>query len=276
MSKKLFHLTENEGKYNLRVKLYPRSDGEWYIAEEMCVSRNIFNPDGLEGQKSERLTGGEPTSEAEKIGRSKARAKSKLHDLIMCNDFEWFVTLTLSPEEVDDRTDYDGVIKKLNTYLANRVRRNGLKYVGVAELHKKGGLHFHFLMNDVVPVQASGTYIRPSGGKPVKEITVRRSGYSLAQCKTVYNLTDWTLGFTTAIQTYGDRVAVASYIGKYITKGEKVGGRWYYSGGELQRPRFTYGRIDFDSFAADYRFECPLGEVLMKFYKSSELTVSGK
>lgn len=262
----LFNLTSQTGLYNCRTKLYPKADGSYLIAEEMAVSNPIFNPNGLELRDYQKFGGfSRTTSEEDKISRSKKRAKAKINDLIMCNDFSYFVTLTLSREKID-RENYGAVIKKLNSYLANRVRRNGLYYVGVPELHKKGGFHFHFLVNDVLPLVNSGTVIRPTGGKPVKVETAKRQRYNLEECKTVYNISDWDLGFTTAIRLYGERAAVAAYIGKYITKGEKVGGRWYYSGGELKRPKFLYCNIDYDTFDCDYSFECPSGEFLVKRY----------
>lgn len=266
MSKKLFNLRESEGKYNCRAKLYPDSSGHLRVVEEMVCSNCIFNPDGLElrGFRDGRTYRGQ-TSEADKVSRSKARASAKIRDLIYCNDFAYFVTLTLSAEKIE-RSDYSVVMRKLNSYLGNRVRRNGLYYVGVPELHKKGGFHFHFLTNDSLPLVESGTVIRPSGGKPVKVKTALYQRYKLEDCKPVYNVEDWELGFTTAIRLYGERGAVANYIGKYITKGEKVGGRWYYSGGALQRPKYLYSNVDFDSFAPDYSFECPNGEMLVRTY----------
>lgn len=262
----LFNLTASQGLYNCRTKLYYNSDGSYRIAEEMVCSSPIFNPDGLEliGERSARSFGNK-TSEADKVSRSKSRANAKIKDLIMCNDFTHFVTLTLSADKVN-REDYSSIIRKLNSYLANRVRRNGLYYVGVPELHKRGGFHFHFLVNDVLPLVDSGTVIRPSGGKPVKVKTALYQRYKLEDCKTVYNIADWSLGFTTAIRLYGDRLAVANYIGKYITKGDKVGGRWYYSGGALRRPKYIYCNIDYDKFDCDYSFECPSGEFLVKLY----------
>lgn len=264
--KSLQGLTAYEGKYNLRAKFYPQSDGSLRLVEEMCCSNYIFNPDGLEC-RAPRDSSAFPkqTSAEEKLNRARARAKSKLRDYILCNDFKWFVTLTLSPEQID-RNDYGAVISRLNVYLGNRVRRNGLKYVGVCEVHKRGGFHFHFLMNDSLMLSHSGTYLRPSGGKPVKEITVRKMGICLEECRDVYNIDDWSLGFTTAIELYGDRQAVANYVGKYITKGEKVGGRWYYSGGALNKPVYKYDRVDFDSFDCDYAFECPNGEILVRTF----------
>lgn len=274
--RKLFGVTENEGKYNFRLKLYPTSDGGWYPAEEMCCETHIFNPDGLEAREPVDRSGSAPTSPAEKLERSRARAKAKVFDLIMCNEFQWFVTLTLSPDMVGDRTDYKDIVHKLNVWLANRVQRNGLYYIGVCEKHKRGGLHFHFLTNDTICTVESGTYIRPSGGRPVKPATVFRSGFRLEDCRTVYNVPDWRLGFTTSIRTYGARGAVANYIGKYITKGEKVGGRWYFSGGELTRPRYVYSNVDVDDFEQDFSLDTPRGKIhVRRFAAPSELTVSG-
>ncbi len=158
-------------------------------------------------------------------------------------------------------------MKKLRVYLDNRVRRNGLIYVGVPELHKKGGFHFHFLTNDVLPLVYSGTVIRPTGGKPVKEETAKRQGFKLEACRKVYNIEDWKLGFTTSIFTYGEREAVAAYIGKYITKSaDKIGGRWYYSGGALKKPVYTYERVSFGDFVGDFGFTCEGGAFLVKKY----------
>lgn len=258
-------LTACEGKYNLRAKFYPQKDGSLKLVEEMACENYIFNPDGLESRFKKDNSYLKHTSDEDKIKRSKMRAKSKLKDLIMCNGFNWFVTLTLSPEQIN-RNDYGAIINRLNVYLGNRVKRNGLKYVGVCEVHKKGGFHFHFLMNDVLPLVESGTYIRPNGGKPVKKATVLKNGLQIKDCRTVYNISDWKLGFTTAIELYGERQAIANYVGKYITKGDKVGGRWYYSGGELNKPIYKYDRINYDSFDCDYSFVCPNGEMLVRIF----------
>ena len=48
-------------------------------------------------------------------------------------------------------------------------------------------------------------------------------------------------GDSTAIKLYGDYAKAVSYVVKYIGKEqEKIGGRWYYSGGKLGRPTVTY------------------------------------
>lgn len=260
-------LADYEAKYNLRSKFYPQPDGSLKLAEEMCCNRFIFNPDGVEQRrkfkmkfyKENQVDFTEDYSE-----RSRRRARNALFDLINCNKFDYFVTLTLNPKEID-RNDYKSVIKKLNTYLDNRVRRQGLYYVGVPELHKNGGFHFHFLVNDVLELVPSGTYIRPTGGKPVKSETLKRQKIDVNSCRVVYNIPSWKLGFTTAIETYGDIKAVANYVGKYITKNDKkIGGRWYYSGGKLQKPVFKYSRANFGEFVGDFGFSCEGGAFIIR------------
>lgn len=277
---------ESDSKYNTRYKYITAPDGSLTLYEEMFCNRFIFNPHNVEEHnRSSRLRREawesqleemyghvrkfvpEKTSVSDNIERAKRRAKSHLLDYALCNNFDCFVTLTLNPDTID-RTDYKAIIKKLNTWLDNRVRRCGLCYVGVPELHKNGAIHFHILCNDVLNVVDSGTVIRPTGGKPVKQATATRQGFSLDECRKVYNISDWTLGFSTMYHTYGDVRAVANYIVKYITKGtEKVGGRWYYSGGDLLKPLYRYDYVSFDEVIDyDYDFECEGGNFKIKKY----------
>lgn len=278
-----------EVKYNCRGKFIPMQDGSLKLVEEMYCNRFIFNPDNVEEHNKDRRVSAEkwqdtlaeiydlhkyvpdPPSKEDNLNRSKRRAKNNIIDIILCNNFDVFVTLTLNPNEIDcKKEDYKTIIKKLNTYLDNRVRRNGLRYVGVPELQKNGNIHFHFLCNsNGLKLVHSGTYIMPCGGKPRKEYTVKKHGYSIADCKNVYNIVDWNLGFTTAIETYGTVEAVANYIGKYITKStQKIGGRWYYSGGKLKKPVYKYAKISFEEINNyTYEFECNGGKYKIRKYK---------
>lgn len=68
----------------------------------------------------------------------------------------------------------------------------------------------------------------------------------------VWNLPGWSLGFTTALELVGDYRRAVSYVCKYIGKQQapdgagvdKPGGRWYYSGGELERPQVELADLD--------------------------------
>ena len=217
------------------MKIYP--NGKRKI---LAASKPIFGGRGWElSDKWDRETKErkQKDSPAESdILRSKRRAACKLRDYALCNNFKYFVTLTLDPARVD-RYDLAVVVKKLRVWLDNHVRRDGLKYILVPEKHKDGAFHFHGFFNDALPVVDSGTLIL-NGGRPQRPRSKKQRAEWLAACaKIVYNLPSWGLGFSTAIELYGNYDAAISYVSKYISKqGEKLGGRWYFSGGGLTLP----------------------------------------
>lgn len=246
-------LTKSQALYNARFKFIR---GE--LVEVMCSSAPVFNGDGY--GLIERTHGSRPRrseSEPADVDRARKRAARRLGDLIQCNDWRYFVTLTFDGELID-RGNYSVVIRRVNTYLDNRVRRHGWRYVGVVEYHKDHrGLHFHFLVDGDVRVVDSDCVLRPVKGRPVKRSTAHRQGYLDDELKTVYNISDWSLGFSTAIEVYGNSKALARYVGKYLTKseGDKIGGRWFYHGGDLKEPEYKYDNLDFDRFIGDVEFD---------------------
>ena len=176
-------------------------------------------------------------SEGENAERSARRARAKLRRLALANGFDYFVTLTLDPARID-RYDGAAVVKAVNRWADNMVRRHGLRYILVPEQHKDGAWHFHGFM------AGSGLKAVDSG--------IRWDG------RIVYNLPQWKLGHTTAQRLYGDYHAAVGYCCKYIGKhdGQRPLGRWYYSGGALAEPE----KVLFD---ADYReFDAPVEYVL--------------
>ena len=175
-------------------------------------------------------------AEGADLERSMRRARAKLRRLALANEFRYFVTLTLDPAKID-RNDGAAVAKALGRWADNMVRRKGLKYVLVPELHKKGGIHFHGFFNDIVQVVDSGH--KDSAGHPI------------------YNLPEWTLGFTTAIELYGDYGSAVGYVTKYIGKqGLRPMGRWYYSGGALAEPGKIYADLDGATLKAENEGKC--------------------
>jgi len=183
------------------------------------------------------------------LERAKRRARTAVRDLGLCNDFSFFVTLTLDPERVD-RYDPRVVVRHLNHWLDNNVRRHGLKYVLVPEHHKDGAIHFHGFFNDALVTADSGTMSVPGRKRPVRvRSQAHRAALEAAGGHAVYNLPGWGWGFSTAIRLYGERAAAIAYTCKYISKAqEKIGGRWYYSGGELRRPDVEWCDVDFNAF----------------------------
>lgn len=271
-------LTASQALSNCRVRLIPFAD-TWVVSEVMACDRPKFNGGGyglLDPVKHVSQVDDEPLTPDERqayVNRSRRRAYKRVKDIMDCNDFDWFMTFTLDGGKID-RTDYAAFIKSVNRYFDNRVRRYGWKYCAVVEYHKRvednglHALHLHACVSgDKMNLVDSGTVIRPDGGKPVKRSTARRQGYADSDLRAVYNVSDWTLGHSTAIHTYGKRLALSRYITKYITKSDdKVGGRWYYSGGDLIAPQYLYDDIDFDSFAGDVEFSHEFGDFKIKYF----------
>lgn len=221
--------------YNCQVKYWADHDGVFHPYEMMAFNRPVYGaPTGKQKKKvcsfsvdtPPPLEGGAPRCDRDNIAESRRRALRSCRDLGCCNpDLNIFATFTLDGAKID-RYNYGGIIGAMNTWLDNRVRRNGLKYLIVPELHKDGAIHFHGLLNDVLDR-------RPAG--------VKHHG------KCVYNLPDWTLGFTTAQRITGKDCVrkTTEYVLKYITKSaDKVGGRYYLHGGKFDKPRTACYNVD--------------------------------
>ena len=271
-------LLPSEALSNTRIRLIPFDDA-WLVSEVMCCDRPKFNGGGfgllgarrcVHRDNEEPIT---PEEQKEYIDRSRRRAMKRVRDIMDCNDFEWFMTFTLDGGKVD-RTDYGTFIEKVRQYMDNRVRRYGWKYCAVVEYHKrtesngKHALHLHACVSgDKMKLSDSGTVVAPGRKKPISRAYARRLGYSDGELKTVYNVDDWALGYSTAIHTYGKRLALARYITKYITKSDdKIGGRWYYSGGNLKEPLYLYDNNDFNNIVGDVEFKHEYGEFKIKYF----------
>lgn len=232
--------------HNMRVKIYPDGSKTFLLA-----SRDIFREAGYEVADFDKdfsdfhCSCSRSVSESN-IQRSQRRARVAVADYALSNSFKYFVTLTLDAARID-RYDIKEITRKLKHWLDNCVRRRGLKYILVPEYHKDGALHYHGFFNDALPAVDSGAFTKDGKIKKPRSATERamllESGWQI-----VYNLQKWTLGFSTAIELYGDKHAAVNYVCKYITKSDiKIGGRWYYSGGDLKKPKIELYDADFSA-----------------------------
>lgn len=207
-----------------KVRIYP--DGSYDIIASSTEMFDLSPKPPKEKKSREVDVSRETSTEDDKqkdppkpanIERAKRRARAKVRQLALANpDFRWFVTLTLDAARIN-RYDPVEVVRKMSTWCDNRVRRKGLKYILVPELHQDGAIHFHGFFNDALEAVDSG-HVDKRGHK-------------------IYNLPDWDWGFTRAVELYGEYGAAVTYTTKYIGKeSRKIGGRWYYSGGDLQLP----------------------------------------
>ena len=230
------HRTASELHHNAIIYNYPCGN-----VDIICSSGMYFGMDGWENavdsdknlpiSKQKRVSG--KKSDGDDMLRSMRRARANVRRLALANDFTYFVTLTLDRQKIDR---YDGatITKALNRWCDNMVRRYGLQYVLVPEQHKDGAFHFHGFFNGCV--------------KAVE------SGHTDGSGHMIYNLPQWTFGFTAAIRLYGNYPQAVGYVCKYIGKqgGERPLGRWYYSGGALQKPQKTYADMDYRDLQESY------------------------
>lgn len=237
------------------------------VAEELSELSDSYDVAELSQYAIARLDERDAQRASASLARAQRRAKAAVRDLGMCNEWRFFVTLTLDAAKVD-RYDVAVITRRLNTWLDNHVRRDGLAYVLVPERHKDGAIHFHGFFNDALRAVDSGTIDRGKGKPQRPRSAKQRAEWIAAGGHVVYNLPAWDFGFTTAIELYGSRRAAVGYVSKYIAKQMqpdgtpgKIGGRWYYSGGALRRPRVEFCNVDFDAFSAYTGFEFVVEEL---------------
>lgn len=166
--------------------------------------------------------------------RSAQRCKTELYDILKCNDFDFFVTVTFDPDEIN-RLD-DSAVRRAWTVFCNNLHRKypDMYYVAVPEYHKKGGLHFHLLIGG----------IKFEDLKPVHAYDEKKQCYlyvTKGVCKgdKIYNITVWQYGFST-MTVLRNKEAAKHYISKYITKQHTdlrfFGKKRYYVSRNMCRP----------------------------------------
>lgn len=147
-----------------------------------------------------------------KMAQSLSRSKSRIHELALCNPWEYFITLTISPEKFD-RNNLPAYQKQLSKWLNNYNTRKGyqVRYLLIPEPHKNGAWHMHGLLMGL-PLQAL-TLFTMADNIPSN---IKRM---LSQKRMIYNWGAYasTFGWVTVEQII-DHDRCASYMTKYITK----------------------------------------------------------
>lgn len=175
------------------------------------------------------------------------RAKDQIFDLVLNNEFEYFFTGTINPDLHDSKSPSE-LLKPVQQWLKDMVRRYGLHYIMIAERHKKGGIHFHGLLKSDKELNMvySGTKLYKGHKKPIADDKAEKM--KLYEGREVYNLKSWSFGFTTCIKLQGDRMNTAFYVTKYITKDcKKIFGRFFWHSQNLKKPLIVIQDMDFDS-----------------------------
>lgn len=180
------------------------------------------------------------------------RAKDKVFDYIMSNEFDWFFTGTINPKKMDSLNPKD-CLKPLTKWFNNMQQRYDISYIVIFELHPKSGrIHLHGLIkeNPDKPLKLELSKTRQFYGfcKPMKKRTATKYCLNWDSGRPIYNLKTWKFGFSTAIHTYGNRAQIAHYVTKYITKDcKKIFGKFFWHSRDLDKPRVIFSNVDYDS-----------------------------
>ena len=216
--------------YNVREKSFP--DG----LIQSTFSKNFRYKGKRKNLGGPAAHGSGLSIERKEIDNMK-RAKQMVWDLGRANHFDWWLTLTFSPEQVDDRSDYkccSDALKKFTRYLYD----HRCRWLLVPDWDSHDGVHFHGLFSgDLKFVRAYSPYT----GKPLFDNHGR-------PC---YNIADYKLGFTSAVPLDGSP-AVITYLTQYYTKNRKMqvpkGCKRYWASRNLIRPAVSYDLRDMMDF----------------------------
>lgn len=200
------------------IKIYPKFARYYVFDEPILVLQKGYEP------VKKILTSKSTQEQKEEIlNQSIQRTKTKIADLVLCNEFELFVTFTFKK----NRQDIIKCKNSMSKWIENTQKRYGkFKYIIVPEYHKdKKSIHFHALLKDFKAPLIKAK--NPKTNKPL----IRKK-------RQVYNITAYQLGFTDC-EYIEDYQKVSSYIRKYITKEmiTTTGKKRYWTSQKLQRPK---------------------------------------
>ncbi len=163
--------------------------------------------------------------------------KSNLIDLVyhnsMIKPWEYFVTLTFDPKEVDS-LDYHKVSEALAKWTNNMKHQNpNMSYILVPELHKSGRIHWHGVFRSVPNWNLAAA--RSSKTNRL----IYKNGVQ------IFNLTNYKYGHTT-VSKIKNQEAVSIYCSKYMTKDmiDLAYKKRYWSSRNLERPTKEYALFD--------------------------------
>lgn len=131
-----------------------------------------------------------------KLLESISRAKAKIYEYGMCNDWDFFVTLTINRDK-HDRYDLPSYYKKFSQFLRDYCKQHNIniKYLFIPEKHKDGAWHMHGFIY----------------GLPESHLEVNHYGYF--EWKAYTN----RFGYI-SMDKLRDKSKASSYIIKYVSK----------------------------------------------------------
>lgn len=177
------------------------------------------------------------------VDTSVARARKVMREILMSNNWKYFLTLTFNNIE-QDRTDKEAVIKQW-TKFRKEIRRKfpEMRYLAVAEEHKDGCIHFHLVV----------------GGITAEQLRLIDSGHYDKNGRKIYNCYAWKYGITTVTEVENTE-GVSGYMLKYVGKSLGISDDFkkrYWCSRNCNRPKKRFVDIvtDYKVKVADF-FDC--------------------
>lgn len=162
----------------------------------------------------------------EKFESSINRARSRIWEFSICNDWDYFFTITIN-QELMDRFDLNVFHLEFTKFLYEyKHRKYKVKYLIIPEKHKDGAWHFHGLLAGLPTDELTRFCIGMKMSKCISSLVYK--GRCIYFSKPIQN----KFGFNT-FESVKNRQAVAKYVTKYIGKNlersvTEVGAHLYY------------------------------------------------
>lgn len=169
-----------------------------------------------------------------KLQNNLSRARNTIYELALCNNWEWFITITLDPQKYD-RDNLPKFRKDFSRFIREYGKKHNLnmKYLVIPEQHSKGGWHMHGFLKGIPP-----DYLRLFTMQEKLPYYIRNK---IKNGNLVYDWTDYRekFGFCD-IEPIRNLQAASVYVTKYITKSleygiQNLGGHLYYASQGLKR-----------------------------------------
>lgn len=188
----LFDIFKTHNVYTDTLKLYHYQDD---------VFRLVFFKKREKGWELKENKKEKLFTEKDEIQRvSLSRTKRTIRELCLCNNFKYFVTLTVDSKNCDrfSLQECQDKLKRLIKTYSQKIKRNNqdkFHYILITEKHKNGAFHFHGLFSDLLHT----------------DIFLNENGYISS------HFFNENLGFC-SFSEIKDILKCSNYLMKYITK----------------------------------------------------------
>lgn len=148
----------------------------------------------------------------DKLNNNISRARSKIFEYAACNEFDYFVTLTLDKEKYN-RYDLAKYIKDLGQHIRDERKRTGsnIQYLLIPEPHMDNAWHIHGLIKGM-PFEQLKLFT-------LDDVLPYRVRELIQAGREIYNWTSYAnkFGWCT-IEKVKNQEAISKYVTKYISK----------------------------------------------------------